>query len=44
MLFMKDNIIDGVDEVDYDQLACGGFTISVNNEIVFEQFTEIVGL
>lgn len=36
-------MIKDVDEVDYDQPTCGGFSLSVNNEIVFEQFIEIVG-
>ena len=38
MLFMNGNMIDGIDGIDYDQPACGGFTISVNSGIVFEQF------
>ena len=42
-LFINDNMIDGLDRVDYDQPACGGFTISVNSGIIFEQFIEIVG-
>ena len=43
MLFVNGNMIDGSDGIDYDQPACGGFTISVNSGIVFEQFIEIVG-
>uniref|UniRef100_A0A9I9EAK7 Uncharacterized protein n=1 Tax=Cucumis melo TaxID=3656 RepID=A0A9I9EAK7_CUCME len=43
MFFMNGNMIDDIDGIDYDQPACGGFTISVNNGIVFEQFIEIVG-
>uniref|UniRef100_A0A9I9EM88 Uncharacterized protein n=1 Tax=Cucumis melo TaxID=3656 RepID=A0A9I9EM88_CUCME len=36
-------MIDGIDGINYDQPTCGGFTISVNSGIVFEQFIEIVG-
>uniref|UniRef100_A0A9I9EKP0 Uncharacterized protein n=1 Tax=Cucumis melo TaxID=3656 RepID=A0A9I9EKP0_CUCME len=43
MLFMNCNMIDGIDGINYDQPACGGFTIRVNSGIVFEQFIEIVG-
>lgn len=43
LLLMNNNMINDVDEVDYDQPTCGGFSLSVNNEIVLEQFIEIVG-
>jgi len=44
MLFTNGHMIDGVDGVEYDQPACGGFSINVNSGLVFEQFVEMIGL
>ena len=37
ILFTNDHMIDNVDGVEYDQPACGGFSINVNNELVFNR-------
>lgn len=44
MLFINGHMIDGVDGVKYDQPAYGGFSINVNNGLIFEQFIEMIGM
>ena len=43
VLFTNGNIISGINGVDYDQPA-SGFTINVNNGLVFDQFIEMIGM